>query len=97
MIDEAPSSRPSSASVIERLTAEIDALDQGEDVKDAVHDVLADLQSARAEFDVAPHSLLTYMHEKEKQHKAVNISADEGSPSISISTIEAAAALISVQ
>ncbi|KAL1732104.1 hypothetical protein EV714DRAFT_282963 [Schizophyllum commune] len=97
MIDEEPSSRPSSASVIERLTAEIEALDQSESPKDAVPDVLVDLQSARAEFDVAPHSLLTYLHEKEKHHQAVNISADEASPSTSISAIEAAAALISVQ
>ncbi|KAL1708293.1 hypothetical protein EV121DRAFT_277267 [Schizophyllum commune] len=96
MIDQEPSLRPSSASVIERLTAEIEALDQGEDPKDAVPEVLVDLQSARAEFDVTPHSLLTYLHEKEKHHRAVNISADEASPSISISAIEAAAALISV-
>ena len=96
MIDKEPSSRPRSASVIERLTAEIEALDQSESPKDAVPDVLVDLQSARAEFDVAPHSLLTYLHEKEKHHRAVNISADEASPSISISAIEAAAALISV-
>ncbi|KAL1760893.1 hypothetical protein FB107DRAFT_286525 [Schizophyllum commune] len=97
MIDEEPPSRPSSASVIERLTAETEALDQGESTTDAVPDVLVDLQSTRAEFDVAPHSLVTYLHEKEKQNKAVNSSADEASPSISISAIEAAAALICVQ
>ncbi|KAL1676113.1 hypothetical protein EV122DRAFT_292114 [Schizophyllum commune] len=63
MIDEDPCLRPSSASVLERLNSELGALGRCEDPEDALPDMLADSRKTRAELNMAPHSLLTYLDE----------------------------------
>uniref|UniRef100_D8PSF8 Protein kinase domain-containing protein n=1 Tax=Schizophyllum commune (strain H4-8 / FGSC 9210) TaxID=578458 RepID=D8PSF8_SCHCM len=99
MIDEDPSSRPSSASMLERLHIEVEALDQGEDPGpgDAHSNMLAHSQRARAKPNAAPHSLLTYLHEHKKYDQAVYILADDAHASVPIPALEPAAALNCVQ